>query len=242
MSSPRTWGCFYTLSSLTYIEMVFPTHVGVFPCCSSRVEPAFRLPHARGGVSTSSGRRSLMRWSSPRTWGCFLVKDRQRLVSVVFPTHVGVFLLTVVIRFKAASLPHARGGVSYSLYTTFFDGTVFPTHVGVFLPTWDEDPEECSLPHARGGVSTARIESLEYTKSSPRTWGCFWNAGLAQESCEVFPTHVGVFLRRLIAVMISGSLPHARGGVSCEGSTSIGVLESSLHMWDLAISGILVLE
>lgn len=79
-----------------------------------------------------------------------------------------------------------------------------------------------SLPHARGGVSEMVSAPLTRIRSSPRTWGCFQGAVEEEDTDQ--------------------RLPHARGGVSCEGSTSIGVLESSLHMWDLAISGILALE
>ena len=162
--------------------------------------------------------------SSPRTWGCF-----------------------------------CRHIVLYPLVS------VFPTHVGVFLVREETPQGSPRLPHARGGVSGLQARASSDLASSPRTWGCFPHLVKTVLLCNVFPTHVGVFLRRLIAVMISGSLPHARGGVSgihdapyqrghsfclhhvrggvsCEGSTSIGVLESSLHMWDLAISGILVLE
>ena len=29
-SSPRTWGCFHLIEVIKVIELVFPTHVGVF--------------------------------------------------------------------------------------------------------------------------------------------------------------------------------------------------------------------
>ena len=98
------------------------------------------------------------------------------------------------------------------------------------------------LPHARGGVSRWRAAGEKVDTSSPRTWGCFSRPDLFGLVSKVFPTHVGVFLTLEASLSATFCLPHARGGVSCEGSTSIGVLESSLHMWDLAISGILVLE
>ena len=70
---------------------VFPTHVGVFLISEDIASVRQRLPHARGGVSAwvlSIGNAVL---SSPRTWGCFLVKGMDIALRDVFPTHVGVF-------------------------------------------------------------------------------------------------------------------------------------------------------
>ena len=73
--------------------------------------------------------------------------------SEVFPTHVGVFLVSGDKGEAALSLPHARGGVSqgdqsrvftfrssprtwgcFLIFTLFaLIDKVFPTHVGVFL-------------------------------------------------------------------------------------------------------------
>ncbi|SXN35126.1 Domain of uncharacterised function (DUF2825) [Klebsiella pneumoniae] len=159
-------------------------------------------------------------------------------------------------------LPHARGGVSrwraagekvdtssprtwgcFSRPDLFgLVSKVFPTHVGVFLKVSAKRSGSMRLPHARGGVSGCVIRQHELDLSSPRTWGCFRLRYPAARTGPVFPTHVGVFLTLEASLSATFCLPHARGGVSCEGSTSIGVLESSLHMWDLAISGILVLE
>ncbi len=154
-------------------EVVFPTHVGVFLKGYLRRINARRLPHARGGVSVEYQRGDLMRQSSPRTWGCFYGLNDFKAGVIVFPTHVGVFLAK-----------------------------------GVYINIGK------SLPHARGGVSFTPMERSFCVESSPRTWGCFYFGVAQRRRRVVFPTHVGVFLRRLIAVMISGSLPHARGGVS----------------------------
>ncbi len=141
-------------------------------------------------------------------------------------------------------LPHARGGVSRKrrvyqyrqassprtwgcfrsalAYSPSAD--VFPTHVGVFPSRRWSGLSASSLPHARGGVSISEWPNDAAVWSSPRTWGCFWNP------------------RRAVPARAFVLSSPCTWGVSCEGSTSIGVLESSLHMWDLAISGILVLE
>jgi len=51
VSSPRSWGCF----------LLIPF----------QWQPAPRLPHARGGVSSDRCNPLLLIWSSPRSWGCF---------------------------------------------------------------------------------------------------------------------------------------------------------------------------
>ena len=54
-SSPRLWGCFSPASQQAACSHVFPTPVGVFPNgFRKRCWPRC-LPHARGGVSTSTG-------------------------------------------------------------------------------------------------------------------------------------------------------------------------------------------
>ncbi len=261
-SSPRTWGCFPKLAKFKKSVCVFPTHVGVFLRGWSPREVGNCLPHARGGVSPLAEKGGYKRQSSPRTWGCFLSKMEAISYPWVFPTHVGVFPWDDKARAWTVSLPHARGGVSYeySSFTTCRGSSprtwgcfqvsaqvrsayrVFPTHVGVFLKWILCKLNNQRLPHARGGVSYWRGMVFRTIPSSPRTWGCFPARGNLMGQLIVFPTHVGVFPRLIEPSVCSSGLPHARGGVSCEGSTSIGVLESSLHMWDLAISGILVLE
>ena len=91
-SSPRMWGCFYSFSTMSSPDAVFPTHVGVFPCSACWKGWCTCLPHACGGVSR------FRRWhddsvlSSPRMWGCFLGN--------------------VKTQGTVAGLPHACGGVS----------------------------------------------------------------------------------------------------------------------------------
>ena len=84
---------------------------------------------------------------------------------------------------------------------------VFPIVDPVVLPAK-------SLPHARGGVSSYLASCRSTPLSSPRTWGCFHVDLSGCRAVSVFPTHVGVFLAKSAALLTSGSLPHARGGVS----------------------------
>ena len=149
----------------------------------------------------------------------------------VFPTHVGVFPTGDEKPEKKEGLPHARGGVSFTFSTSITAGSssprtwgcfcysgdpkiglfVFPTHVGVFASKKVYPGRAFRLPHARGGVSaTAAIQRLDCS-SSPRTWGCF-HAGHGHETqAGVFPTHVGVFLKRRIRSAFGLCLPYARG-------------------------------
>ena len=70
-SSPRMWGCFYSIIFSDIINPVFPTHVGVFPRLKRGAWSMDSLPHACGGVSESSLKRGSLPPSSPRMWGCF---------------------------------------------------------------------------------------------------------------------------------------------------------------------------
>ena len=153
--------------------------------------------------------------SSPRTWGCFFSFGGSIFWELVFPTHVGVFLTDRVLHLAGTRLPHARGGVSMvspavmlcsssspRTWGCFFMNSkfmgmvyVFPTHVGVFPKEERDQWRERRLPHARGGVSDGGKKILTHAESSPRTWGCFLPRQSIPRPFEVFPTHVGVFLR-----------------------------------------------
>ena len=109
--------------------------------------------------------------------------------------------------------------------------TVFPTHVGVFLKKIPPESPAAGLPHTRGGVSTRKECGNHTAKSSPHTWGCFWD--LCDRRCvlRVFPTHVGVFLAAFTRRGSSSGLPHTRGGVSGYTRDIIEAGASSPHTW-----------
>ena len=92
--------------------LVFPTPVGVFPICPLNERPSCCLPHARGGVSNITQQPDKLPKSSPRPWGCFLLKVSLLMQMQVFPTPVGVFPYVPLIFLYLNGLPHARGGVS----------------------------------------------------------------------------------------------------------------------------------
>ena len=116
LSSPRTWGCFCERLFFAAGYFVFPTHVGVFLGIRSRAKDFGSLPHARGGVSFLRLRLWRCGGSSPRTWGCFLMRFFVNAQKGVFPTHVGVFPLQALRLGHLRSLPHARGGVSGGVF------------------------------------------------------------------------------------------------------------------------------
>ncbi len=97
LSSPHTWGCFRLTQKCIQGAVVFPTYVGVFLRLPPLIEFCYRLPHTRGGVSSVKTTSSSSEPSSPRTWGCFLSKQNLRCNRRVFPTHVGVFLIFMII-------------------------------------------------------------------------------------------------------------------------------------------------
>ncbi len=111
-SSPRPWGCFRIKKPRQMIPGVFPTPVGVFLFPYGRGCGWESLPHARGGVSRLSVKFSESTVSSPRPWGCFCWRCYNAMVSIVFPTPVGVFLILAAVTSAFLGLPHARGGVS----------------------------------------------------------------------------------------------------------------------------------
>ena len=91
---------------------LFPTPVGVFPKDKPFTVCPQSLPHARGGVSDVTKELKAVKASSPRPWGCFRDIDAFKKAGLVFPTPVGVFLLSYIVQNMADGLPHARGGVS----------------------------------------------------------------------------------------------------------------------------------
>ena len=94
-SSPRPWGCFWSLSGSGGLLAVFPTPVGVFLEGTLPESEDPGLPHARGGVSKAVGVLRDSGWSSPRPWGCFQYECIHKVWRRVFPTPVGVFPVTV---------------------------------------------------------------------------------------------------------------------------------------------------
>ena len=245
------WGCFFGRNLCDCINLVFPTHVGVFPPFHPVAMMYRSLPHACGGVSFPDMLGIGASRSSPRMWGCFSKDSGESYSNHVFPTHVGVFLAYLYYPQSYYCLPHACGGVSKAtealkrvqessprmwgcfhlrkIDITLFP--VFPTHVGVFLSAVAVQSNQLRLPHACGGVSTSATRTRLTTKSSPRMWGCFWSSTATGKGEGVFPTHVGVFLFWIASLQFLPRLPHACGGVSLAAIQDILGMESSPRMW-----------
>ncbi|VGL02048.1 Domain of uncharacterised function (DUF2825) [Klebsiella pneumoniae] len=78
--------------------------------------------------------------------------------------------------------------------------------------------------------------------SSPRTWGCFPPPRATGATLDVFPTHVGVFLKNMCRPSHPKSLPHARGGVSQFTRRLSGRNMSSPRTWGCFGSAVLLRE
>ena len=96
---------------LLNIFSVFPTHVGMFPNLRLHVQRAESLPHACGDVPEKTITEITLRLSSPRMWGCSYHPLKVRLKNFVFPTHVGMFRILVLLMSSCLRLPHACGDV-----------------------------------------------------------------------------------------------------------------------------------
>ncbi len=210
-SSPRAWGCFCGGGRETVLGFVFPTCVGVFPASVPVLKPTHR--------------------SSPRAWGCFPDHIMPTVQLSVFPTCVGVFPTVLDSWIGTTSLPHVRGGVSnfrisclktkrsspraWGCFTTcqvqLSPTRVFPTCVGVFLFLITPETVKLCLPHVRGGVSVFPALTRWQHMSSPRAWGCFYQAFCIK--------------------VVQYRLPHVRGGVSLIPGHGQGVTESSPRAW-----------
>ncbi len=108
---------------------------------------------------------------------------------------------------------------------------VFPTPVGVFPFKPTGFSSVLRLPHARGGVSHPLSQPQGLSRSSPRPWGCFCYTTTGRAVVVVFPTPVGVFLRKWTPDETICSLPHARGGVSLMKLIRVTILLSSPRPW-----------
>ena len=85
---------------------------------------------------------------------------------------------------------------------------------------------QAGLPHARGGVSfLSQLVSI-IIFGLPHARGGVSESGTVPAFIEVvFPTHVGVFLQRVLANAAKKRLPHARGGVSEGALTQANLFE-----------------
>src|SRR5690606_4922434 len=110
-SSPRAWGCTVSPEMFATLWPVVPTRVGVYRFWTQPGGCWNGRPHARGGVPTSSNRRSRGAGSSPRAWGCTGAGAPIHQQTDVVPTRVGVYRWNASVYRVDRCRPHARGGV-----------------------------------------------------------------------------------------------------------------------------------
>ena len=155
--------------------------MGVFLGSTHSLTQSVCLPHVRGGVSLPAQGAASPTWSSPRAWGCFLVRAVILHSCPVFPTCVGVFPHGGGEAGMSDGLPHVRGGVSTPPAHGRPWRQVFPTCVGGFLAEEVSNALHARLPHVRGGVSRFFLLGWVHAESSPRAWGCFPPEGTSHE-------------------------------------------------------------
>jgi len=153
---------------------------------------------------------------SPHTWGWTLTSDRYKFRRLVFPTHVGMDLVSNINQASIYRFPHTRGDgpkypapkydiIMFSPHTWgwtlqqavqgyLFE--VFPTHVGMDLCTPRNSSQRSGFPHTRGDGPLLSTLLRMTQQFSPHTWG--WTHGGSRGSLglDVFPTHVGMDLNR----------------------------------------------
>ena len=94
MFSPHTWGCTWPYPKTNIAKYVFPTHVGVYLSVVRSWRCIARFPHTRGGVPNLNWKTIVEPLFSPHTWGCTFPVAVSGLSFQVFPTHVGVYLVS----------------------------------------------------------------------------------------------------------------------------------------------------
>ena len=176
----------------TGINIVVPTHVGVFLIPFHTAAPTVGCPHARGGVPHRQSGSIEHLALSPRTWGCSSHWTISTWRGRVVPTHVGVFLTMAAAYTARSSLSPRTWGCSCPSLSACRKIEVVPTHVGVFLARAGPFPRGTCCPHARGGVPWRRICFPTAKKLSPRTWGCSGLGDGDHSQPGVVPTHVGM--------------------------------------------------
>ena len=189
------------------------------------------LPHARGGVSDVLSTGGAKVFSSPRPWGCFSIIEPNSLLTMLFPTPVGVFLGHYSRFGYTDSLPHARGGVSAKTLAVFAPDASSPRPWGCFHLAMLERNDVGLFPTPVGVFPQGAYEKPAGASSSPRPWGCFSLNRPSKSTTNLFPTPVGVFPQNTAFRRILKALPHARGGVSVKGLQVYLFRRSSPRPW-----------
>ena len=93
-------------------------------------------------------------------------------------------------------------------------GYVCSTHVEMFPSTSTITSGKGSMLHARGDVSSSLHCSILTLEYAPRTWRCFFLTHEEARRHIVCSTHVEMFLKCFLSLVMKVSMLHARGDVS----------------------------
>ncbi len=186
--------------------------MGVYLHRRARSHDPDSFPHTRGGVPLIDVKNQYKVAFSPHMWGCTATGADRRCRKLVFPTHVGVYLVRVSLVQLCKGFPHTRGGVPGGPQGQENMKTVFPTHVGVYRWRHRNGKEYQRFPHTRGGVPNQSIAESFINWFSPHMWGCTAECGLVGHKLHVFPTHVGVYLVIIQKYHFERSFPHTGEG------------------------------
>ena len=85
--------------------------------------------------------------------------------------------------------------------------------------------------HTRGGVSLLLDLDGDFLRFSPHTWRCFPVQEHILQPRQVFSTHVEVFLRLNVFLLLLMSFLHTRGGVSYLLAFRTAIRKFSPHTW-----------
>jgi len=153
MFSPHTWGWTLLEPNFRTCKQVFPTHVGMDLRVNGIEISVHSFPHTRGDGPMPEPPCYTERTFSPHTWGWTRTRAGTRANVPVFPTHVGMDLLSSASSKTFLCFPHTRGdgpdvfakmsvNTGFSPHTWGWTGgkmrglqrrKVFPTHVGMDL-------------------------------------------------------------------------------------------------------------
>ncbi len=110
-SSPPTWGCSVSVSSISSSVRVLPADVGVFRRRATSPTACPSPPRRRGGVPSYYAADAMAGGSSPPTWGCSDGEPWRAQRRAVLPADVGVFRARHMSRPRLTRPPRRRGSV-----------------------------------------------------------------------------------------------------------------------------------
>ena len=189
------------------------------------------FPHVCGDVPYKPSYNEIVRGFSPRMWGCSAYWVIFLLFLLLFPTYVGMFRITHLIRLRAYSFPHVCGdvpenhetknqicsfsprmwGCSVPLRLQCHIQLLFPTYVGMFRVTINLLLCRHAFPHVCGDVPCT-------------LGGC-------RATLPLFPTYVGMFRIMSINSFEPDAFPHVCGDVPDIGMDAMIFICFSPRMW-----------